>query len=165
MIFSTHRQAFCFLFLVIPMQPCGIYGAVQRDFFFLPGKKKESAGSILTPSTIFDSLVKKKKKKSALNATISTSKTAMSQTIVDNRMRYAKKSPEERKSTKFSQAACLNEDTCSSGADVNADLSGEANPAPPEPKQDKPKKKCSRKRPRTSEEAQMAHIYGDVTRL
>ena len=107
----------------------------------------------------------KKKKKSALNATISTSKTAMSQTIVDNRMRYAKKSPEERKSTKFSQAACLNEDTCSSGADVNADLSGEANPAPPEPKQDKRKKKCSRKRPRTSEEAQMAHIYGDVTRL
>ena len=89
----------------------------------------------------------------------------MSQTIVDNRMRYAKKPPEERKSTKFSQAACLNEDTCSSGADVNADLSGEANPAPPEPKQDKPKKKCSRKRPRTSEEAQMAHIYGDVTRL
>ena len=47
------------------MQPCGIYGAVQRDFFFLPGKKKESAGSILTPSTIFDSLVKKKKKKRA----------------------------------------------------------------------------------------------------
>ena len=92
-----------------------------------------------------------------LTSTTSTSKTAMSQTIVDNRMQYAKKSPEERKSTKFSQAAlCLNEETCSSGNDANADLPGEANPAPPEPKQDKPKKKCSRKQQRTSEEAQMA---------
>ena len=62
----------------------------------------------------------------------------MSQTIVDNRMRYAKKSPEERKPAKFSQAAFLNEDTCSSGTDANADL-----PAPPEQKQDKPKKKGS----------------------
>ena len=91
-----------------------------------------------------------------LTATTSTSKTAMSQTIVDNRMQYAKKAPEERKSTKFSQAACLNEETCSSGNDANADLPGEANPAPPEPKQDKPKKKCSRKQQRTSEEAHMA---------
>ena len=78
----------------------------------------------------------------------------MSQTIVDNCMQYAKKSPEERKSTKFNQAACLKEDTCSSGADIP----GEANPAPPEPKQDKPKKKCSRKRQRTSEGAHMAHM-------
>ena len=31
----------------------------------------------------------------------------------------------------------------------------EANPAPPEPKQDKAEKKCSRKRQRTSEEANM----------
>ena len=80
----------------------------------------------------------------------------MPQTIVDNRMQYAKKAPEERKSTKLSQAACLNEETCSSGNDANADLPGEANPAPPEPKQDKPKKKCSRKQQRTSEEAHMA---------
>ena len=79
-----------------------------------------------------------------LTATTSTSKTAMSQTIVDNRMPYSKKSPEEQKPAKFSQEACLNEDTCSSGTDANADLPGEANPAPPEPKQDKPKKKCSR---------------------
>ena len=34
----------------------------------------------------------------------------------------------------------------------------EANPAPPEPKQDKPKEKCSRKQQRTSEEAHMAHM-------
>ena len=88
-----------------------------------------------------------------LTATTSTSKTAMPQTIVDNRMQYAKKAPEERKSRKFSQAACLNEETCSSGNDANADLPGEANSAPPEPKQDKPKKKCSRKQQRTSEEA------------
>ena len=43
-------------------------------------------------------------------------------------MRYANKSPEERKPAKFSQAACLNEDTCSSSTDANADLPGEANP-------------------------------------
>ena len=55
---------------------------------------------------------------------------------MDNRMRYSKKSPEERKSAKFSQAACLDED--SSGTDADADLSREAKPAPPEPKQDKP---------------------------
>ena len=35
-----------------------------------------------------------------------------------------------------------------SGTDADADLPGEANPAPPEPKQDKAKKKCSRKRQR-----------------
>ena len=64
----------------------------------------------------------------------------MTQTIVDNRMRYAKKSPEEQNSAKLSQVACLNEDTCSSGTDANADLPGGANPAAPEPKQDKPKK-------------------------
>ena len=91
-----------------------------------------------------------------LTATTSTSKTAMAQTIVDNRMRYAKKSPEEQKSAKLSQVACLNEDTCSSGIDANADLPGGANPAGPDPKQDKPKKKCSRKRQRTSEEDHMA---------
>ena len=62
-------------------------------------------------------------------------------------------SPEERKSAKFSQAACLDKD--SSGTDADADLPGEANSAPPEPKQDKPKKKCSRKRQWTSEEANM----------
>lgn len=91
-----------------------------------------------------------------LTATTSTSETAMSQTIVDNRMRYAKKcSPEERKSAKFSQAACLDED--SSGTDADADLPGEANPTSPEPKQDKPKKKRSRKRQRKSEEAHKAH--------
>ena len=79
-----------------------------------------------------------------LTATTSTSETAMSQTIVDNRMRYAKKcSPKERKSAKFSQAACLDED--SSGTDADADLPGEANPTSPEPKQDKPKKKRSRR--------------------
>ena len=44
----------------------------------------------------------------------------MAQTIVDNRMRYAKKSPEEQKSAKLSQVACLNEDKCSSGTDANA---------------------------------------------
>ena len=60
-----------------------------------------------------------------LTATTSTSKTAMSQTIVDNRMRYTKKSPEERKPAKFSQAACLKEDTCSSGTN---DHPGEAIP-------------------------------------
>ena len=91
-----------------------------------------------------------------LTATTSTSETAMSQTIVDNRMRYAKKcSPEGRKSAKFSQAACLDED--SSDKDTDADLPGEASPTPPEPKQDKPKKKRPRKRQRKSEEAHKAH--------
>ena len=60
------------------------------------------------------------------------------------------KSPEERKSAKFGQAACLDED--SSGTDADADLPVEANPPPPEPKQDKAKKKWSRKRQRTLEE-------------
>ena len=60
------------------------------------------------------------------------------------------KSPEEGKSAKFGQAACLDED--SSGSDADADLPVEANPPPPEPKQDKAKKKCSRKRQRTLEE-------------
>ena len=60
-----------------------------------------------------------------LTATTSKSKTAMSRTNVDNRMRYAKKSPEEQK---FRQAACLKEDTCSSGTDANAELQGEATP-------------------------------------
>ena len=68
-------------------------------------------------------------------------------------MRYAKKSPEERKSTKFSQVACLDEDC--SGTDADADLPIEANCAPPEPKEDEPKKKCSMKRQRTSKEAHM----------
>ena len=54
-------------------------------------------------------------------------------------MRYTNKSPEEQRSAKFSQAACLEED--SSGTDANADLPWEANPAQPEPKQDEPKKK------------------------
>lgn len=89
-----------------------------------------------------------------LTATTSTSETAMSQTIVDNRMRYAKKcSPEERKSAKFSQAACLDED--SSETDADADLPEEANPS--EAKPDKPKKKRTRKRQRTSEKAHKAH--------
>ena len=39
---------------------------------------------------------------------------------------------------KCSQAACLDED--GSGADADAGLLGEANPAPPELKQDKAKK-------------------------
>ena len=60
------------------------------------------------------------------------------------------KSPEERKSAKFGQAACLDED--SSGTDADADLPVEANPPPPEPKQDKAKKKCPRKRQRKLEE-------------
>ena len=59
------------------------------------------------------------------------------------------KLPEVQKSAKCSQAASLNEH--GSGTDADADLPGEANPAPPEPKQDKVKKKCSRKRQRTSE--------------
>ena len=43
----------------------------------------------------------------------------MSQTIVGNRMRYAKKcSPEERKSAKFSQAACLDKDSSDTNADA-----------------------------------------------
>ena len=75
-----------------------------------------------------------------LTVTTSTSKTAMAQTIVDNRMRYAKKSPEEQKSAKLSQVACLNEDTCSSGTDANADLPGGDNPVAPEPKQEKKRK-------------------------
>ena len=54
----------------------------------------------------------------------------MAQTIVDNRMRYAKKSTEEQKSAKLSQVACLNEDTCSSGTDANADLPGGDNLTP-----------------------------------
>ena len=67
----------------------------------------------------------------------STSETAVSQTFVDNWMRYAKKcTPEEWKPAKFSQAACLDED--SSDTDADADLAREANPVPPEPKQDKP---------------------------
>ena len=61
-------------------------------------------------------------------ATTSKSKTAMLRTIVDNRMRYAKKSPEVLKPAKFSQAACLKEDTCSSGTDAKAELQGEATP-------------------------------------
>ena len=65
------------------------------------------------------------------------------------------KSPEEQKSAKFGQATCLDED--SSGTDADAYLLVEANPPPPEPKQDKAKKKCSGKRQRTSEEAHMAH--------
>ena len=89
-----------------------------------------------------------------LTVTTSTSETAMSQTIVDNRS--AKKcSPEERKSAKFSQTACLDED--SSDTDADPDLPGEANPTPPEPKQDKPKKKRSRKRQRPWEKAHKAH--------
>ena len=58
-------------------------------------------------------------------------------------MRYSKKcSPEQRKSAKFEQAACLDEDTEDS-ADADNDLPGKAIPAPPEPpKQDKPKKKA-----------------------
>ena len=64
------------------------------------------------------------------------------------------KSPEERKSAKFSQAACLDED--SSGTDANANLpGGSESRTAPEPKQDKAEKKCSRKRQRTSEEANM----------
>ena len=59
-------------------------------------------------------------------------------------MQYAKKSPEERKPVKFSQAACLNKDACSSGTDANADLPGEANTTPPEQKEGQPKKKYSR---------------------
>ena len=91
-----------------------------------------------------------------LTATTSTSETAMSQTIVDKRMRYTKKcSPEERKSAKFSHAACLEEE--SSDKDTDADLPGEASPTPPDPKQDKPKKKRPRKRQRKSEEAHKAH--------
>ena len=94
---------------------------------------------------IFSQTLQKAKQ---LTATTSTSETAMSQTIVDNRMRYTNKcSPEERK--------CLDED--SSDIDADADLPGEANPTPPEPKQDKPKKKRSRKRQRTSEEAYKEH--------
>ena len=46
----------------------------------------------------------------------------------------------------------------SSGTDADADLPREASPATPEPKQDKAKKKCSRERQRTSEEAHMAHM-------
>ena len=61
------------------------------------------------------------------------------------------KSPEEREYAKCSQAACLDED--GSGTDDDADLPGEANPAPPEPKQDKAMKKCSRKLQPTSERA------------
>ena len=61
----------------------------------------------------------------------------MSKTFGDNWMRYAKKyKPEEWKPAKFSQAACLDED--SSDTDADADLAREANPIPPEPKQDKP---------------------------
>ena len=60
------------------------------------------------------------------------------------------KSPEERKSAKFGQAACLDEDSW--GTDADADLPVEANPPPHEPKQDKAKKKCSRKRQRKLEE-------------
>ena len=78
-----------------------------------------------------------------LTVTTSTGKTAMAQTIVDNRMRYAKKSPEEQKSAKFSQVACLKENTCSSGTDANADLPGGDNPAAPEPKQEKKKRKSA----------------------
>ena len=66
------------------------------------------------------------------------------------------KSPEERKSAKFGQAACLDED--SSGTHADADLPVEANPRSPGAKHDKAKKKCSRKRQRTSEEAHMAHM-------
>ena len=62
------------------------------------------------------------------------------------------------KTREIYQAACVYEDTCSSGTDANADLPGGANPAAPDPKQDKPKKKCSRKRQRTSEEDHMAHM-------
>ena len=65
-------------------------------------------------------------------------------------------SPEEQKSAKCSQAACFDEH--GSGTDADADLPGEANPVPSEPKQDKAKKKCFRKRQRTSEEAHMAHM-------
>ena len=72
----------------------------------------------------------------------SSSEVAMSQTIINNRMQYSKKcSPEQRKSAKFEQAACLDEDTEDS-ADTNTDLPEKAIPTPPEPpKQDKPKKK------------------------
>ena len=46
-------------------------------------------------------------------------------------------------------------------------LQGEANPARPEPRQAKAKKKCSRKRQRTSEEAHMAHMemYGKAVKV
>ena len=91
-----------------------------------------------------------------LTARTSTSKTATSQTIVDNRMWYTNKSPEEQRSAKFSQAACLEED--SSGTDADADLPWEVNPAPPEPKQDWPKKKCSMRWQRTLEQVHIAHM-------
>ena len=99
-----------------------------------------------------------------LTATTSTSKTAMAQTIVDNRMRYAKKSPEEQKSAKLSQVACLNKDTCSSGTDANADLPGGDNPAAPEPKQEKKKEKVPQET--TADVGGGAHgAQGDVARL
>ena len=74
----------------------------------------------------------------------------MWQTIVDNRMQYM-----EQRSAKSSQAACLDED--SSGTDADANLPGEANPAPPEPKQDEPKKKCSMKWQRPPQEVHIVH--------
>ena len=81
-----------------------------------------------------------------LTATTSSSKTAM----ICHRLLWKTgcdtqcKSPEEQKSAKCSHAACL--DRRGSGTNADADLPGEANPAPPKPKQDKAKKKCSRKR-------------------
>ena len=91
--------------------------------------------------------------------TTSSSEAATSQTIVNNRMRYSKKcSPKQRKSAKFEQAACHDEDTEDS-ADTDTDLPEKAIPTPPEPpKQDKPKKKKpSKKRQRAGEEANKAH--------
>ena len=44
-----------------------------------------------------------------------------------------------------------------SDTDTDPNLRGEANPTAPEPKQDKPKKKLSRKRQRPSEETHKAH--------
>ena len=67
-------------------------------------------------------------------------------------------SPEEQKSANCSQAACLDEHGSGTNADAEADLLGEASPVPPEPKQDKARKKCSRKRQRTSEETHMAQM-------
>ena len=106
----------------------------------------------------------------------------MSQTIVDNRMWYAKKLTEERKSAKFTLPNLPelrhNKDGGYNSTNISKQLSpgqntpalqakivpapmpmltsqGKANRAPPEPKHDKHEKKCFRKRKWTSEEAHM----------
>ena len=60
MIFSTHGQAFCFLCLVILVRSRGIYGAVQRAFFFFTSESKIVEEVKIKPGRSFKRYFKQK---------------------------------------------------------------------------------------------------------